>query len=86
MRIERHNGRNLVCGHIFPTNEIEPGQEWASSSNAIVVVESVDQDLVTYTWTENGETKRHTKEAFAFQCRYCMVLPAKWYAGGKETA
>lgn len=74
-RIEQHHGRTIVCGYIFPLNEIKPGQEWQGSSGSVVTIESVDADgWVTYWWTERGERKSHTKEAFAFQCRYCLVL------------
>lgn len=78
MRTELVKGRFLLCGCILRTNQILAGQVWAPAdgSNRTVTVESTTPPgTVTYYWGERGETKRHSKEAFAFQCRYCLVLP-----------
>lgn len=76
MRTEQVNGRWLLCGHILPTDKIEVGQVWAAGSGAVQVT-NVDQfGWVTYTWTERDEVRFHEKESFAFQCRYCLVLPS----------
>lgn len=73
MRIEEHHGNKIVCGHIFPRDEIKIGSRWQGSGGGIVTVESID-DLgwVTYSWA-NGELKNE-KESFAFQCRYCLII------------
>ena len=76
MRIETVCGRKLVCGHIYPTNEIKVGQIWAAAdgSDRTVRVLKVDGDWVEYEWQELGKTISHEKLAFAFQCRYCLVV------------
>ena len=76
MRIETVNGRNLVCGHFFPADELAVGQRWAPAdgSNREVKIVAVDGDWVEYEWQDNGERKTHQKLAFAFQCRYCKVV------------
>lgn len=74
MRIEIVNGQKLVCGHIFPISEIEPGQIWAPAdgSNRVHEIISNDGKNITHRWTETGEV--FTKDAFGFQCRYCKVV------------
>lgn len=76
MRVETVNGRHLLCGHILPIDKIHRGQTWAPAdgSNRTVTIES-GGEWVDYSWIENGEKKVHTKMSFAFQCRYCLVLP-----------
>lgn len=74
MRIETHHGRQIVCGHIFGHDEIKVGQVWQGSSGSTVVVIERNADWVKYRqW--DGST--HTKEAFAFQCRYCLVVESE---------
>jgi hypothetical protein len=76
MRIETVHGRNLVCGHIFKSEELASGQRWApaSGNNYEVKIVAVDGEWVTYEWEENGERKFHEKDSFSFQCRYCKVV------------
>jgi hypothetical protein len=78
MRIETVHGRNLVCGHIFAFEEILVGQVWASADGSDRTVRVVGTPYlghwVVYEWEEQGQTKRHAKEQFAFQCRYCLVV------------
>lgn len=86
MRIENHYGKNIVCGHIFPPEEIEIGSEWQGSSGFYVKVISKRESTykyngkinnvvwVTYEWTEKGKIKTHEKDTFCFQCRYCLVV------------
>jgi hypothetical protein len=77
MRTEQVNGRWLLCGAILPKEKIEVGQTWASG-NTVVQVTDVDQfGWVRYCWTEKGQVVCNEKEAFAFQCRYCLVLPSQ---------
>lgn len=77
MRTENHNGNWILCGAILPTNKIQPGQVWQSSGNSTVRVTAVRDGWVCYTWIENGSRRYHEKDAFAFQCRYCLVLPSE---------
>jgi hypothetical protein len=74
MRIEIVNGRNLVCGHIFPANEVQVGQRWAPAdgSDCEVEIVGVDEFRVHHRDTETGE--EYTKDAFGFQCRYCKIV------------
>lgn len=73
MRIEVVNGRKLVCGHIFPANEVKVGQVWAPAdgSDREVVITKVDEYDVYYTDAKFGDFR---KDAFGFQCRYCKVV------------
>ena len=74
MRIENVNGRKLVCGHIFPANEIEVGQRWAPADGSAREVEivMVTEEYVYYRGITTGEEYR--KDAFGFQCRYCKIV------------
>ena len=76
LRIETLHGRHLVCGGTLPTSAVKAGQIWAAAdgANRTVKVESAGE-WVDYSWVEGGETKLHTKMNFAFQCRYCLVVP-----------
>lgn len=71
MRVETHHGRKIVCGHIFKTSSIKPGQYWQGSSGSTVQVTEVSDGRVSYMQSSGVP---HTKEAFAFQCRYCLVI------------
>jgi len=71
LRIETHNGRRIVCGHIFHRTEIRVGQVWQGSSGSTVTVTDISDDWITY-MQSNGVP--HTKDAFSFQCRYCLVV------------
>lgn len=74
MRTELANGRWLLCGHILPNEQVKVGQVWAPASggNHTVTVVEVSAEWVTY---EGDYQARHEKLIFAFQCRYCLVLP-----------
>lgn len=76
MRIETINGRHLLCGHIIKTDSIIPGQIWAPAdgSDREVKVEAVKDGWVSYSWKEGEQLVTHKKMAFAFQCRYCLVI------------
>lgn len=82
MRIEKHNGRNIVCGGIFPETEILPNQLWQSSGGSTVTIVSKSYTegksgktcWVKYMWTENCGVVFHEKDSFSFQCRYCLVV------------
>lgn len=73
MRIETVNGRKLVCGHIFPANELEVGQVWAPAdgTDRVVTITKIDGDSIYYNEPQFGDSY---KDAFSFQCRYCKVV------------
>ena len=75
-RVETIHGRHLLCGGIIPRDMVKAGQEWAPADggNYTVNVTAVSDDCVHYTWGD-GKTQ-HQKDNFAFQCRYCLVLPS----------
>lgn len=74
MRIEIQNGLRIICGHIFPANEIFSGEKWMSSGNSVVTIDRVEDGDVYYYWYENGVKKEHDKDSFSFQCRYCKIV------------
>ena len=82
MTVERHYGRDIVVGHIFPAHEVEIGSVWQSSTGNTVTVTANDGEWITYQWAEAREVdgvmqtqiKSHEKLCFAFQCRYCLVV------------
>ena len=74
MRVEKHNGKNIVCGHIFPASEIKINQLWQGSSGATVTISDIKDDWIKYVWLENGKYMEHEKTSFAFQSRYCLVI------------
>jgi hypothetical protein len=73
MRVELVNGRYLLCGAILPSEKVTVGQVWAPASggNYTISVTKREADRVTY---EGVSQPEHSKDAFAFQCRYCLVL------------
>lgn len=77
------DGHKVVVRHIFKPEEIKVGSRWRSSdgSNHIVTVEglnsygSLDPYIeVVYSWERNGEKFTNDKDAFSFQCRYCLII------------
>jgi hypothetical protein len=76
MRVEIVNGRKLLCGQILKPDQLAAGQTWApaSGSDYTVKITGIDGDLVRYEWEEGGSVVSHEKDAFAFQCRYCLVM------------
>lgn len=77
LRVEEHHGKMIACGGIFPAEEIKAGQQWQGSSGHTVTVDRVNDHSVYYSWVERGTTMTHDKAHFAFQCRYCLILPNK---------
>jgi hypothetical protein len=75
LRVEQHHGKTIACGGIFPAEEIKEGQRWQGSSGHAVTVESVNAHSVYYSWIERGTKMTQDKAHFAFQCRYCLILP-----------
>jgi hypothetical protein len=76
MRVEVVNGRKLLCGQILKLDQLAVGQIWASASGAdrTVKITDIDGDWVRYEWVQGGKPASNEKEAFAFQCRYCLVM------------
>lgn len=75
IRFEEHHGETIACGGIFPAAEIKKGQRWQESSGHKVTIERVNDHSVYYSWVERGTKMTHDKAHFAFQCRYCLILP-----------
>ena len=71
---DRRTGHDILCGGILPVEELKVGQLWVGTSGTQVTITGIDGDWITYEWSENGQTKTHEKESFAFQCRYCLVV------------
>lgn len=77
-RIEVTERGPILAGIIIPTFLIKANQVWVGSGGATVFVEKVENDVVYYNWwNTDGEKQHHRKDAFAFQCRYCIFLDAK---------
>lgn len=76
-RVEVVRGKKLLCGCILPQTCIVVGQEWAAAdgSGHTVRIAANDGEWVKYEWAGDSVTASHEKLAFAFQCRYCLVLP-----------
>lgn len=70
MRIETYKGCNIVCGHIFPVEDIKIGQKWMSVSGNVVTVTNINGEWVDYAW----ESGSHRKDSFSFQCRYFLIV------------
>ena len=85
LRFEESYGETIACGGIFPAKEIKVGQRWQGTGNHVVTVSRVrpiksgDGEIIDhevyYQWRDSSEEKSHSKLAFAFQCRYCLILP-----------
>ena len=82
-RIEQQNGHSILCGGILPKGEIKAGQKWISSGGLIVEVDKIElftnqidltYEEIHYSWDEPKGRKTHSKLAFSFQCRYCLIL------------
>ena len=76
MQIKVVNNRRLLCGPPLKLEQLAPGQLWAAASGAdhSVHIVSIDGELVRYEWKEGTEVRQHEKDAFSFQCRYCLVV------------
>lgn len=79
MRIEVEHGRKIVCGHIYPKDELKVGQRWAQAdgTNRVVVIRSLETDSGGNVWVQygnHGEDRTYEKDWFNFQCRYCLIV------------
>jgi len=74
MRIETVRGRKIVCGHIYPKDELKVGQRWAQADGAdrVVEIRSIDGEWVQY--GEHANDRTYEKDWFSFQCRFCLIV------------
>jgi hypothetical protein len=74
MRTEILNGRKIVCGHIYPLNELKVGQRWAQADGAdrVVEIRTIDGEWVQY--GEHATDTTYEKDWFSFQTRYCLIV------------
>lgn len=74
MRHEIVNGYKIVCGHIYPKDELKVGQSWAQAdgANRVVVIRAIEEDQVLY--GGYGEDRTYQNDWFNFQCRYCLIV------------
>lgn len=77
------DGRKAIVRHFFKAHEIQVGSRWvrADGSKGFVTVEGLNSYRstdpwyeVVYSWEKDGKKFTHEKEAFAFQCRYCLIV------------
>jgi len=82
-RIEHQHNNFILCGVILPCDEIKVGQKWQSSEGHIVTVcnlnkHKLENELeyywVDYEWQEKSGPKKISKNSFAFQCDYCLII------------
>ncbi len=74
MRIEKQGNYYIICGYILDIDDIKPNQQWIGTGNSPVTVSKVEDGDVYYTWYEKGNLKINSKDSFAFQCRYCLIV------------
>ena len=81
METKIENGHKFIVGHFFKAHQIQVGSRWIGASGGIVTVEGINSYgstdpwiEVTYSWERNGEKFTHEKDAFSFQCRYCLII------------
>ncbi len=77
------DGRKAIVRHFFKAHEIQVGSRWARAdgSKGYVTIEGFNTygnidpwTEVVYSWELNGEKYTHKKDAFSFQCRYCLIV------------
>jgi hypothetical protein len=82
-RIIEDGQYKLLGGVIIKPSDIKKGSTWKGTGNITVKVYKVETmsckdgsewSEIHYCWNENGKIATHSKDSFAFQCRYCMVL------------
>lgn len=49
----------------------------ASGGNYEAEVLKIEDGWVVYHYPDNANPKQMVKDAFSFQCRYCLVLPTE---------
>ena len=85
-RIIEEDSYKLLGGVIIKASDIKVWSTWKGSGNTTVKVYEIeklkckdgsDWNEIHYCWCENGKIVTHSKDSFAFQCRYCLVLEWK---------
>jgi hypothetical protein len=74
MRVENINGRNLMCGYIYPLAELAVGQEWAQADGVdrVVTIREIEGNTIRY--GDHASDTLYEKDQFSFQTRYCRVV------------
>ena len=74
MRVENINGRNLMCGYIYPLAELAVGQEWAQADGVdrVVTIREIEGSTIRY--GDHASDTLYEKDQFSFQTRYCRVV------------
>ena len=74
MNIRTVNGRRLVCGHIYPLEQLKVGQMWAQADGAdrCVRIRAIEGDNIIY--GVYGSDRSMEKSYHDFQSRYCLVV------------
>jgi hypothetical protein len=74
MRVEYINGRNLMCGYIYPLVELAVGQEWAQADGVdrVVTIREIEGSTIRY--GDHASDTLYEKDQFSFQTRYCRVV------------
>lgn len=72
MRVEWRHGHHILCGVVLPANKLKPGQVWVAGGLPVTIISVDHNGWVTY---EGVAQQRWEKDAFSFQCRYCLVVP-----------
>jgi hypothetical protein len=74
MRVENINGRNLMCGYIYPLVELAVGQEWAQADGVdrVVTIREIEGSTIRY--GDHASDTLYEKDQFSFQTRYCRVV------------
>jgi len=74
MRIENINGRNLMCGYIYPMAELAVGQEWAQAdgTDRVVTIREIEGNTIRY--GDHADDTVYEKDQFEFQTRYCRIV------------
>lgn len=82
-RIIDKGSYKILGGAIIKASDIKVGSSWKGSGGSTVKVHQVEKMKckdgsdwyeVHYCWAENGKIQTHSKDSFAFQCRYCLVI------------
>lgn len=74
MRIVEVNGRNIVCGYIYPLAELAVGQQWAQAdgTDRVVTIRDIKGSEIFY--GEHASDTTFSKDQFVFQTQYCKIV------------
>jgi hypothetical protein len=74
MQLVFQHGNIIVCQHIYPIAEIKIGSRWQESAGSVVTIIEVDYSTDDVYYRASGSDYLHSKDVFAFQCRYCLIV------------